>query len=186
MEFSTPIQQSEDHLVQQAIKRDETAFTALYRGCVERVYRHIYYKVSDSADAQDITQEVFIKAWNSIETYQSKGTPFIAWIITIANNLIVDHYRKQKRTIPTEELHEVEPVDELSDPAKETEIKFENAFIKKTVLKLKGDKQKVILMHFIDGMTYEEIAKVLNKSEGSIRVIQYRALGELRKLLRFE
>ena len=85
-----------------------------------------------------------------------------------------------------EELHEVNAIDELSDPAKETEVKLENAFIKKTVLKLKGDKQKVILMHFIDGMTYEEIAKALNKSEGSIRVIQYRALGELRKLLRFE
>ena len=173
-------------MVQQAIKRDETAFTTLYRGCVERVYRHIYYKVSDPADAQDITQEAFIKAWNSIETYKNTGTPFIAWVITIANNLIIDHYRKHKRTIPTEELHEVDPIDELSDPAKETEVKLENAFIKKTVLKLKGDKQKVILMHFIDGMTYEEIAKALNKSEGSIRVIQYRALGELRKLLRFE
>jgi len=186
MEFSTPIQHSEDYLVQQAIKRDETAFTTLYRGCVERVYRHIYYKVSDPADAQDITQEAFIKAWNSIETYKNTGTPFIAWVITIANNLIIDHYRKDKRTIPTVELHEVDPIDELSDPAKETEVKLENAFIKKTVLKLKGDKQKVILMHFIDGMTYEEIAKALNKSEGSIRVIQYRALGDLRKLLRFE
>ena len=100
MEFSTPIQQSEDYLVQQAIKRDEAAFTALYRSCVDRVYRHIYYKISDPTDAQDITQEAFIKAWNSIETYKNTGTPFIAWVITIANNLIIDHYRKHKRTIP--------------------------------------------------------------------------------------
>jgi RNA polymerase sigma-70 factor (ECF subfamily) len=65
-------------------------------------------------------------------------------------------------------------------------MNFDNAMIKKAVLKLTGDKQKVILMHFIDGLSYEEIAKALNKNEGAIRVIQYRALSDLRGLIEWE
>ena len=65
-------------------------------------------------------------------------------------------------------------------------MNFDNAVIKKAVLKLNGDKQRVILMHFIDGLSYEEIAKALNKSEGAIRVIQYRALSDLRGMVKRE
>jgi RNA polymerase sigma-70 factor, ECF subfamily len=63
-------------------------------------------------------------------------------------------------------------------------VNFDNAMIKKAVLRLNGDKQKVILMHFIDGLSYGEIALALNKSEGAVRVIQYRALSDLRSLVR--
>jgi RNA polymerase sigma-70 factor (ECF subfamily) len=184
MEFSTPTHESEDYLVQQAIKRDRVAFTALYERCVDRVYRHVYYRVSSHADAEDITQEAFVKAWKSIDKYKRTGAPFVTWIITIAGNLVIDHYRKQAKVIVTDEIYEVKPAEQVQDPAREAEVNFDNAIIKAAILKLKGDKQKVILMHFIDGLTYEEIAKTLKKSGGAIRVIQYRALGELRSLLK--
>ena len=183
MELSTPAHESEDYLVQQAIKRDRAAFTALYERCVDRVYRHVYYRVSSHADAEDITQEAFVKAWQSIDRYKRTGAPFVSWIITIAGNLVIDHYRKEQRVVVTDEIYEVKPAEQIQDPAREAEVNFNNAIIKEAILKLKGDKQKVILLHFIDGLTYEEIAKTLNKSEGAIRVIQYRALGELRSLL---
>ena len=184
MEFSTPTHESEDYLVQQAIKRDRVAFTALYERCVDRVYRHVYYRVSSHADAEDITQEAFVKAWKSIDKYKRTGAPFVTWIITIAGNLVIDHYRKQAKVIVTDEIYEVKPAEQVQDPAREAEVNFDNAIIKAAILKLKGDKQKVILMHFIDGLTYEEIAKTLKKSGGAFRVIQYRALGELRSLLK--
>ena len=184
MEFSTPTHESEDYLVQQAIKRDRVAFTALYERCVDRVYRHVYYRVSSHADAEDITQEAFVKAWKSIDKYKRTGAPFVTWIITIASNLVIDHYRKQAKVIVTDEIYEVKPAEQVQDPAREAEVNFDNAIIKAAILKLKGDKQKVILMHFIDGLTYEEIAKTLKKSGGAIRVIQYRALGELRSLFK--
>jgi RNA polymerase sigma-70 factor (ECF subfamily) len=183
MELSTPAHESEDYLVQQAIKRDRAAFTALYERCVDRVYHHVYYRVSSHADAEDITQEAFVKAWQSIDRYKRTGAPFVSWIITIAGNLVIDHYRKEQRVVVTDEIYEVKPAEQIQDPAREAEVNFNNAIIKEAILKLKGDKQKVILLHFIDGLTYEEIAKTLNKSEGAIRVIQYRALGELRSLL---
>ena len=183
MESPTPVHKSEDYLVQQAIKRDRAAFTALYERCVDRVYRHVYYRVSSHADAEDITQEAFVKAWQSIDKYKRTGAPFVTWIITIAGNLVIDHYRRQQKVVVTDEIYEVKPAEQVQDPSREAEVNFDNAIIKEAVLKLKGDKQRVILMHFIDGLTYEEIAGALNKSEGAIRVIQYRALGELRSLL---
>jgi RNA polymerase sigma-70 factor (ECF subfamily) len=186
MESSTPAHESEDYLVQQAIKRDRAAFTALYERCVDRVYRHVYYKVSSHVDAEDITQEAFVKAWQSIDRYKRTGAPFVSWIITIAGNLVIDHYRRQAKVIVTDEIYEVKPAEQVQNPAREAEVNFDNAIIKEAVLKLKGDKQRVILMHFIDGLTYEEIARALNKSEGAIRVIQYRALGELRSFLKHD
>jgi RNA polymerase sigma-70 factor (ECF subfamily) len=184
MELSTPIHESEDYLVQQAIKRDRAAFTGLYERCIGQVYRHVYYRVSNHADAEDITQEAFVKAWRSIDKYKRTGAPFVTWIITIAGNLVIDHYRRQQKVVITDEVYEVDPNKQIPDPAREAEVNFNNAIIKKAILKLKGDKQRVILMHFIDGLTYVEIAKALNKSEGAIRVIQYRALGELRTYLK--
>ena len=184
MEYSNHVQQSEDYLVQQAIQRDRAAFAALYERCVDQFYRHVYYKVSSHADAEDITQEAFVKAWKSIDKYKNTGAPFVTWIIVIANNLVIDHYRKQQKVVITDEIYEVNPHNQNPDPAREAEVNLDNAIIKKAVLKLKGDKQKVIMMHFIDGLTYEEISRALNKSEGAIRVIQYRALGELKRFLK--
>jgi RNA polymerase sigma factor (sigma-70 family) len=71
----------------------------------------------------------------------------------------------------------------VSDPEGLAEVNFSSTVIKEAVMKLKGDKQKVILMHFIDGFDYHEIASFLNKSEGAVRVIQFRALDDLRQLL---
>jgi RNA polymerase sigma-70 factor (ECF subfamily) len=178
------VHESEDYLVQQAVKRDRAAFAALYDRCVDQVYRHVYYRVSNQADAEDITQEAFLKAWKAIDKYKKTGAPFVAWLITIAGNLVVDHYRGRLKTVITDEIYEENPGSQVSDPERLAEQHFDKAIIKEAVLKLKGDRQRVILMRFIDGFSYEEIAKALNRSEGSVRVIQYRALTDLRRLLK--
>jgi RNA polymerase sigma-70 factor (ECF subfamily) len=185
MELSKQAYYSEDYLVQQAVKRDISAFNTLYDRHVNQVYRHVYYKVSNHADAEDITQETFLKAWKAIDKYKKTGTPFVAWLITIAGNLVADHYRNRQKAVITHEAYEKNnPSNEVADPEVLAEANYNSAVIKEAVLKLKGDRQKVILMRFIDGFSYEEISKVLNKSEGAIRVIQYRALDDLRHLLR--
>jgi RNA polymerase sigma-70 factor (ECF subfamily) len=186
MESSNPTHESEDYLVLQAIKHDRAAFTALYELCIDRVYRHVYYRVFNHADAEDITQEAFVKAWKAIDRYKRTGAPFVAWVITIAGNLIIDHYRKQQKVVITDndKVYELKQDNQIPGPEIQAELNFNNNIIRNAVLKLNGDKQRVILMHFIDGLSYEEIAKTLNKSEGAIRIIQYRALGELRSLLK--
>jgi RNA polymerase sigma-70 factor (ECF subfamily) len=171
---------SELTLVQRAVRRDQIAFTTLYERHVERVFRHVRYMVPDRVDAEDITQDVFVKAWKSIQHYRWTGAPFVSWLIAIARNAVVDHYRSRKN------LRRFEPTDDADtqpDPAFSMETRMGSLEIRDAVMKLKGDKRKVIIMRFIDGFSHEEVAKALNKSEGAVRVIQFRALRELRQIV---
>jgi RNA polymerase sigma-70 factor (ECF subfamily) len=171
---------SELTLVQQATRHDQNAFAALYERHVERVFRHVRYMVPDRVDAEDITQDTFVKAWKSIQRYRWTGAPFVSWLIAIARNAIVDHYRSRKN------LRHFEPTDDADtqpDPAMSMELRLGSLEVREAVMKLKGAKQAVIMMRFIDGFSYEEVAEALNKSEGAVRVIQHRALCELRQIL---
>ena len=172
---------SESSLVQKAARGDRSAFTALYEMHVDRVFRHIRYQVSDASDAEDITQDVFIKAWKSVPRYKSTGAPFVTWLIVIARNAIIDHYRSRKHTHHLDENYDPQGG---VDPVTSVESDFGNAEIREAVLKLKGDKKTVVLMRFIDGFSYDEIGQALGKSDGAVRVIQHRALKELKDMLR--
>jgi len=176
--------ETENRLVQEAVKLNRTAFSELYNRYVEQVYRHVFYRVSNQADAEDITQETFLRAWKSINKYKNTGAPFVYWLLTIAGNLAADYYRKRQKTLISDEVDNDDQVGPLSDPEGLAETNLDNRQVKAAVLKLKGDKQKVIIMHFIDGFTYEEIARILHKSEGAVRVIQYRALVDLKLILK--
>jgi RNA polymerase sigma factor (sigma-70 family) len=180
MPQDTPLE--EDGLVERAIKRDQQAFTTLYDRYVDLIYRHICYRISDKKEAEDLTQEVFIKAWKAINKYRKTEAPFKAWLLTIARNLIFDYYKASKKAVSLDEIGNLE------EPSKENiEQDFEDQenrnYLKNAISKLGGDKQKVLLMHFIDDFSYSEIAEALKKSEGAIRVIQFRALNELKNIL---
>ena len=178
-----PFYESEDYLVQQAIERNRQAFGALYDSSLDRVYRHVFYRVSNQADAEDITQEVYVRAWKAIHRYKTTGAPFTAWLLSIAGNLIIDYYRKrQKHSQISEDLKEA-PLESVPTPQEQAEINLDRTLLKEKVLRLKGDKQKVILMRFIDDRSVEEIATILKKTENAIRVIQFRALSDLRKMI---
>lgn len=176
------LQQSEDSLILLSIERDREAFTALYDRYVDKVYRNVYYQVKNQMDTEDITQEVFLRAWKAINKYKRTEAPFGAWLMAIAHHLITDHYRARK---DLDSLDETEVYSQTieSNPETMTEAIINQRHVRNAVLKLKGEKQRVILMRFIEGFSYGEIARALNKSEGSVRVIQYRALKDLRSIL---
>ena len=170
---------SEDYLLQQAVRRDRSAFSTLYDLHIDRVYKFVFYWLPSQADAEDITQEVFVRAWRSIDKYRVSGSPFIAWLITIARNLVNSHYRAAKKLVP---LDDIDPVAD-SNPQTEAEMNFTRGYVRDAIMKLKGDKQAVIQMRFISDMSYEEIAKAMNKKEGAVRVLQCRALKELKDIM---
>lgn len=170
---------SEDYLLPLAVRRDRIAFSTLYDLHIDRVYKFVFYWLPSQADAEDITQEVFVRAWRSIDKYKVSGAPFIAWLITIARNLVNSHYRSAKKLVP---LDDMDPAGD-SNPQREAEINFTRDYVRQAIMKLKGDKQAVIQMRFISEMSYEEVAKALNKTEGSVRVLQYRALKELKDIM---
>src|SRR6266498_4338075 len=93
----------ESHLVDQAKSGDPEAFARLYDTYVERVTRYIYFRVSEESDMEDLVSQVFLKAWENLDRYRMGSSPFLAWLYTIAKNLVIDHYRTKKHTLPLEE-----------------------------------------------------------------------------------
>lgn len=175
-----PSPDSETSLVERAVQRDSAAFTALYELHIDRVLRHVWYQVPDRTDAEDITQDVFVKAWKSIHRYRWTGAPFAAWLFTIARNAVNDYYRSKKNTRSLDDIEEPRSDD---SPAAKAESVFAGEEVRRAVTRLKGDQQAVIIMRFVDGLSYEEISRATGKAEGAVRVIQHRALKELKKIM---
>ena len=170
-----------DVLVQKAKAGDAEAFGRLYDMHVERVYRHIYYRIGSVADTEDLTQQVFLKAWQAIPRYKKTGSPFIAWLMTISHNLVVDFYRakKDKVRLPDGVVAE----DPESSPEVMAQAHFDQERLRMAIAQLRGDQQRVVLMRFIEGFSFAETADSLGKSEGATRVILHRALKKLRDIL---
>lgn len=168
-------------LVQRAIAHDPEAFGKLYDIHVDRVYRHIYYRVGNEQDAEDVTQQVFLKAWQAIPRYKKTASPFIAWLMTISHNLVVDFYRTRKDKAYLEA--EVLAAGPASSPEQAAETSLEQERLRTAILQLGSDEQQVVILRFIEGFEFSEIASVLKKKEGNIRVILHRALVKLRNVL---
>lgn len=171
-------------LVQRAVEHDAEAFGKLYDMHVDRIHKHIYYRVGNEADAEDLTQQVFLKAWQAIHRYKKTTSPFIAWLMTISHNQVIDFYRtrKDKAYIEAEILAD----GPASRPEQTTEASFEQQRLRRVILQLGGDEQQVVILRFIEGFEFAEIASVMKKKEGNVRVILHRALVKLRDILEKE
>lgn len=169
-------------LVEKATQRDTDSFGDLYDKYFTRIYSHLYYRVSNVQDAEDMTAQVFLNAWKAMPRYKDTGRPFVVWLLSIAHNLVVDHYRAKRETTSADDI--ILPADDASNPVAILEANFEKAGLRGAIGKLKKpDQQLVVVMRYIDGMEYPEIAAVLNKSEGAVRVILHRALLNLRGIM---
>ena len=173
-----------DLLINGAASGDADDFGKLYDLYVERVYRHIYYRVGNTEDTEDLTQQVFIRAWKAIGRYKKTASPFLAWLMRISHNLVVDYYRSKKDMTYLES--ELMFKDSGSNPGRLAEEHFDQQQLRKAILQLPDEQQQVILMSFIEGFTYAEIASALGKREGTIRVIVHRALKKMRQMLEME
>lgn len=171
----------EERLIDASIAGDVEAFAALYDRYVERMYRHAYYRVGNRADAEDLTQQLFLQAWRAIGRYQRTGAPFVAWLFTIAHNLATSFYRRRRESAPLD--LETPAHDRWSDPEAEALAQHDREAVRQAILKLKPDQQQVVMMRFLEHLEYADIAAALDKSEGNVRVILHRALGELRRAL---
>lgn len=168
-------------LVDAAVEGDSVAFAALYDRHLARVYRHCYYRTSNRADAEDLTQQTFLQAWQAIGRYRRGASPFIAWLLTISQNLAMSHYRKA-REIATSDLQLV-VTEEAADPTAALSTALMRDEVRAAILRLRPERQQVILLRFIEGFSVAEVAAVLGKTENNTRVIQHRALADLRRLL---
>ena len=183
MSRSSLLATDEGELIARAGQGDREAFGQLYEQYVFKVFRHIYYLVNDSQLAEDLTAQIFLNALEAIPRYQLRGVRFLAWLLRIAYNLTMNHKKVQKNngTAPLPETAAATGI--VYSPEESCEAKVDGARAWEGVRRLVGDQRQVIVMRFIDGLGYPDIAQVLGKSVGAVRMIQYRALSALRRQL---
>jgi RNA polymerase sigma-70 factor, ECF subfamily len=168
-------------LVQRAIERDGGAFAELYDKHVVRVYRHIYYLVNDTTTSEDLTAQTFLKAWEAVSRYKERGAPFVAWLLRIAHNLTVSHLRARREHGALEDTYVDIKMDR--NPEQALEQSNDEKSVRDAVLKLREEQRQVIMLRFVEELDYREVAEVIGKSIPAVRVIQHRALGNLRKIM---
>ena len=179
--------QREEDLVRRAQKRDPEAFGQLYEEHFDRIYRYTTLRVRNQEDAEDITQQVFLKALENIGSYRWRGMPFASWLFRIAHNLIVDYWKKKSRerteAMAPEEIDEV-TVESANDPATLAELRFDMKQLSAGCEQLSEGQREVVSLRFAGGLSVAEAAKAMGRSEGAVKVLQHAALVKLRRLLR--
>ncbi len=166
-------------LVVKVQEGDHDSFSQLYDLFIDRIYRYVYYRVN-SADAEDLVGIVFLKVWENIGKYKARKGIFSAWIFRIAHNLVVDYYRSAKDRDFDELGIDIASKDREHSPIKSAERGIDQKILKKALKNLKKNYQEIIIHKFINELSNAEIADILNKSEGSLRILQHRALKALR------
>jgi RNA polymerase sigma-70 factor, ECF subfamily len=168
-------------------KKDKDAFIEAYDLYADDIYRFIYFKIGKVEEAKDLTSAVFLKVWNYA---QSRGLDesksLRAFIYKTARNLIIDHYRSLRETESRlEDIKETEKIlkDEKQNLLKQAENISDINLIKEGLNKLKDEYREIILMRFIDELSFSEIAEVTGKTPGTVRVLTFRALQALKDLL---
>jgi RNA polymerase sigma-70 factor, ECF subfamily len=167
--------------VRQAKSGDPEAFTRLYDGYVERVYRFVYFRVSDDTVTEDLVSQIFLKAWQNLDRYKIGASPFIAWIYAIARNAVIDHYRSKKESVSLDEAITL-PAD-IQSPDDQAQLRFDLEAMRDALQRLTGDQQQALILKYIAGLPNDTIAKIMNKQEGTIRGLQMRGLQVLAKYM---
>jgi len=159
-------------------------FGQIYDQYIEKIYRFVYLKVSSQEIAEDITSKVFIKGW---ESYQNQGANIKnpgAFLYQIARNAVVDHYREKGRA----NTISIDSSPQIADPGTNAQDKaILNAdinVVKKAIQKLKPEHQDIIIWHYLEDMPIANIAELVGKPEGTVRVVLHRGLKDLKDIIK--
>lgn len=178
----------DDHaLVLKAQQGDADAFGELYEHHAPGIFRFVYAHLEQRQDAEDLTEEVFFRAWRSLPRYRERGVPFQFYLLRIARNVLIDHYRRSQ--LPDRsQLKSVDQMEnDLSDvSAGKQEMEGEHAELVKHLRSLPEDHRTVLVLRYFNQLPPAETAAVMGRSVGAIRVLQHRALIGLRALIQAE
>jgi len=167
-------------------------FSKIYDKYIEKIYRFVFLKVSSPEVAEDLTSETFLKGWlafrqqatsNKQQATKIENPP--AFLYQIARNLVIDHYREKGKAqiVPAEDYRIIDPRINLEERAN-LNSDFEQ--VRHALINLKEDYQDVIIYRYLDELSVPEIAKILEKSDGTVRVLLHRALVALRATINNE
>ncbi len=172
-------------LVHRAQAGDADAFGELYDRYVDLVYRYIYYRVGSTQLAEDLTSETFLRALRRITSFTWQGRDVGAWFVTIARNLVADHYKsgRFRLELTTDDVTE-SGVTPLQDGPEGVVLEaMQNKVLLEAVKQLNAEQQECIVLRFLQGLSVAETAAVMGKNDGAIKALQYRAIRSLGRLL---
>ncbi|MFZ2804455.1 MAG: RNA polymerase sigma factor [Patescibacteria group bacterium] len=161
---------------------DSKHFPDFYRTNVKRVYRFLFYRVGGSKEmAEDLTQDVFIKALGAFEGYDPAISQ-TSWIFTIARNHLINQLQKTRPNVDLEEIENT--MWDAVDGAEKMALRHDQKRLFDAIAQLPAEDAQVVRLKYLEGWPYDDIAKELGKTAGSLRVQAYRALKELKKILK--
>ena len=165
--------------------QDERAFSAIYDLYINKIYRYIYFKVASELDAEDLASNVFLKMWSYINSEKAeKINNLNAFLYKIARNLVIDYYRTKNEEVLTNDseiLLQIEDVN--SNLGEQIEINSEFEQVYRLLPKLKKEYQEIIILKYVEELNTKEIANVLNKNHGAVRIMLHRALNALKNIV---
>ena len=174
-------------LISRILSGDEEAFGILYDAYVVDIYRFVFFKVSNQEEAEDLTSEVFLRFWQYLSTQGKKVDNARALLYRIARNAVIDFYRKSGRnSVALDETHADTIEDTSVDLEKDIEIRDEVSRLREIIGKLGASDQELITLRYIEDLSVAEIADVLEKSAGAVRVALHRAIKALKNIIREE
>ncbi len=170
-------------LLERASRAEPAALATIYDQYIERIYAYIYHRVGQAELAEDLTGQVFIQMMEAIRNNQGWKTSFSGWLYRIAHNLIVDHYRHRGRAtfVDIDEAPAIASTE--SDPSRSAQANLDRDQLQAAMGQLTEEQAQVITLRFLEDMSIAEVAAIMQKSEGAIKALQYRAVLALRRIM---
>lgn len=171
---------SEDEAINLAASGDTEAFSLLYQRYVLRIYNYIYYRIGNPHEAEDLTSRVFHRALHHIKQYDNRGVPFSAWLYRIAHNLVANWHRdnSRRKEVPLDDYIQ-QPVRALAPEASVVNNQ-EMEELLKVIRRLPPERQQLLILKFVEGLSNQEVAVIMMRSEGAIKSLYHRTLTSLR------
>ncbi len=169
-----------DEWVRAAQEGDKEAFGLIYDHFFEAIFRYVYFRVK-SEDVEDLVGTIFVKSWMHLPKYEKRDVSFQAWLFRIAHNTVIDH-RRTHRAIATIDP-ETQDMSVEAAPESQTHRTLISRQVRDEIQQLKEPFRQVVTLKFLSGLSNAEIAEIMGEREGNVRVIQFRALQELKKRL---
>ena len=163
-------------------KKDKKAFGELYDRYIDKIYNFVYYHVDYKEVAEDSTSEIFERALANLDNFKQREVPFSAWLYKIAKNKIIDHYRKKKDVL-LDDQKSANLKDKNPGPEKLLYKKQRKKNLRTAVSSLPFDQKQAVILRYQEEMKIKEIAKILDRSEGAVKLLLNRAIKNLRREL---
>jgi len=160
---------------------NEARLTSLYDEYYNKIAHYAFVRIGDRTEAEDLTGEVFLKALESLKSYEERGIPMQAWLFRIAHNLVVDHLRKaaKRKTVSIDTVQ----IEAEADPVALADRNIELEKVAGAMEQLTSEQREVLRLRFFGGLTSKEAGSILKKSDGAVREMQRAAVEKLRRLL---